>query len=57
MSGPADLNIRLARPEERDALEELQLRASLALDEYREQLLAEPDAVEFPAEQFIYGRF
>ena len=51
MSGPADLNIRLARPEDRDALEELQLRASLALDEYREQLLAEPDAVEFPAEQ------
>jgi GNAT superfamily N-acetyltransferase len=51
MSGPADLNIRLARPEERDALEGLQRRASLALDEYREQLLAEPDAVEFPAEQ------
>ena len=51
MSGPADLNIRLARPEERDALEDLQRRASLALNEYREQLLAEPDAVEFPADQ------
>jgi N-acetylglutamate synthase-like GNAT family acetyltransferase len=55
MSGPAELDIRLARPEEREALEELQRRASLALNEYREQLLAEPDAVELPAEQIESG--
>ena len=55
MSGLAELDIRLARPEERDALEELQRRASLALNEYREQLLAEPDAVELPAEQIESG--
>ena len=55
MSGPAELDIRLARPEEREALEELQRRASLALDEYREQLLAEPDAVELPVEQIESG--
>lgn len=55
MSGPAELGIRLARPEEREALEYLQRRASLALNEYREQLLAEPDAVELPAEQIESG--
>ncbi len=55
MSGPAELDIRLGRPEEREALEELQRRASLALNEYREQLLAEPDAVELPAEQIESG--
>ncbi len=55
MSGLAELDIRLARPEEREALEELQRRASLALNEYREQLLAEPDAVELPAEQIESG--
>ena len=55
MSGPAELGIRLARPEEREALEDLQRRASLALNEYREQLLAEPDAVELPAEQIESG--
>ena len=38
------LTIRLARPDERDALEELQRRASLALPNYREQLEAHPDA-------------
>ena len=55
MSGLAELDIRLARPEEREALEELQRRASLALNEYREQLLVEPDAVELPAEQIESG--
>jgi GNAT superfamily N-acetyltransferase len=55
MSGPAELNIRLARPEERDALEALQRRASLALNEYREQLLAEPDAIELPVGQIERG--
>ena len=55
MSGPAELGIRLARPEERQALEALQRRASLALDEYREQLLAEPDAIELPPGQIERG--
>jgi len=55
MSGPADLNIRLARLEERQALEDLQRRASLALEEYREQLEAEPEAIELPADQIERG--
>jgi GNAT superfamily N-acetyltransferase len=32
-------------------LEDLQRRASLALEEYRQQLEAAPDAIELPAEQ------
>lgn len=55
MSGPADLLIRLARLEERVALEELQRRASLALGEYNEQLEANPDAIELPMEQIERG--
>ena len=55
MSGPADLSIRLAKPEERRALEALQLRASLALGEYNEQLEAEPDAVQLPIGQIERG--
>ena len=42
------LTIRLARLDEREALEALQRRASLALGEYNEQLEAEPDAIELP---------
>ena len=56
MSGPADLVIRLARPEERDVLEALQRRASLALGEYNEQLEAEPDAIQLPIEQIERGQ-
>jgi N-acetylglutamate synthase-like GNAT family acetyltransferase len=55
MSGPAELTIRLARPDERDALENLQRRASLALDEYRAQLTSEPDAIHLPLEQIQRG--
>lgn len=55
MSGPAELTIRLAIPEERDALEALQRRASLALGEYNQQLEAEPDAIELPIEQIEGG--
>ncbi len=36
-------------------LEELQRRASLALDTYREQLLAHPEAVVLPMEQVARG--
>lgn len=56
MSGLADLVIRLARPEERDELEALQRRASLALGEYNAQLEAEPDAVQLPIEQIERGQ-
>jgi GNAT superfamily N-acetyltransferase len=42
--------------EERDALEELQRRASLALPEYREQLKADPDAVHLPPTQVANGQ-
>lgn len=44
------LTIRLARLDEREALEDLQRRASLALEEYREELEAEPDAIALPIE-------
>ena len=56
MSGPAELQIRLAKVEERDALEALQRRASLALNEYRAQLEAEPDAIQLPMEQIERGQ-
>lgn len=57
MSGPADtgLTIRIARAGEWQALHEIQCRASLALDEYREQLLAHPEAIELPFEQVENG--
>ena len=55
MSEHAELSIRLARPEEREALEELQRRASLALGEYNEQLEANPDAIDLPLAQIERG--
>jgi len=42
--------IRFAEPEERLALEGLQRRSSLVWEEYREALLAHPDAIEIPEE-------
>jgi len=57
MSNPADsLTLRLARPEEHDELEELQRRASLELPEYRDQLLANPDAIYLPEGQIANGQ-
>ena len=47
--------IRLAKASEREALEALQWRASLALNEHNAQLLANPDAIELPAEQIDAG--
>ena len=41
--------IRGARPEEREALKELQRRVSLA-GEYRDPIEAHPDAIELPAD-------
>ena len=48
-------SIRFAKSYERDELEDLQRRASLAQPEYRALLEAHPDAVELPAEQIENG--
>ena len=57
MSRPADaLILRLARPEEHEELEELQRRASLELEDYRDQLLANPDAIHLPPSQIANGQ-
>jgi GNAT superfamily N-acetyltransferase len=56
MSKRAELVLRLAVPEEHEELEDLQRRASLELDEYREQLLANPDAIHLPPAQIANGQ-
>jgi GNAT superfamily N-acetyltransferase len=57
MSKRADaLAIRIARPEEREELEALMRRASLALPDYREQLEAHPDAIHLPPAQLANGQ-
>ena len=57
MSNRADsLTLRLARPEEHDELEDLQRRASLELPEYRDQLIANPDAIHLPPSQIANGQ-
>ncbi|MFL6802328.1 MAG: hypothetical protein ACJ8EQ_11270, partial [Sphingomicrobium sp.] len=50
------LMLRLAEPEEHGDLEELQRRASLELPEYRDQLLANPDAIHLPPAQIANGQ-
>jgi GNAT superfamily N-acetyltransferase len=50
------LELRLARPDEHEELEALQRRASLELREYREQLLANPDAIHLPPTQIANGQ-
>jgi GNAT superfamily N-acetyltransferase len=55
MSALADLLIRLARPEEREALEALQWRASLANENDRPHLEAHPDAIHLPLDQILNG--
>jgi GNAT superfamily N-acetyltransferase len=49
------ISIRAARPDERESLEELQRRSSMHQPLYREQLAAEPGAIELPAEQIEAG--
>jgi len=49
------VSIRCALPSEREALEALQRRASLANPGDREVLLAHPDAIELPIEQIADG--
>lgn len=57
MSKRADtITLRLARPEEHQALEELQRRSSLEFPDYREQLLANPDAIHLPPAQIANGQ-
>jgi GNAT superfamily N-acetyltransferase len=48
--------IRDARPEEAEALAELQRRASLIWDEYRAQLLAHPEVIEPETAAIAAGR-
>jgi GNAT superfamily N-acetyltransferase len=50
------LSIRQAELHEREALRQLQYRASLVWDEYRELLLADPDAIDIPVGEFAAGR-
>ena len=50
------LILRLARPEEHAELEQLQANASLELAEYRDQLLAHPDAIHLPPAQIANGQ-
>ncbi|HEX6741217.1 MAG TPA: GNAT family N-acetyltransferase [Sphingomicrobium sp.] len=50
------LKLRLAEPAEHGELEELQRRASLELPEYRDQLLANPDAIHLPPAQIANGQ-
>lgn len=52
---PFALTFRRPIREERDALEALQRRASLVWPDYREALLAHPDAIELPFEQIDGG--
>lgn len=57
MSKRADtLVLRPARPEEQEELEQLQAKASLELPDYREQLLANPDAIHVPPAQIANGQ-
>lgn len=57
MSKRADtISLRRARPEEHQELEDLQRRASLELPEYRDQLLANPDAIHLPPAQIANGQ-
>jgi N-acetylglutamate synthase-like GNAT family acetyltransferase len=50
------ITIRLARGSEKDALEALQTRASLANPGDREAILAHPDAIELPQSQIDAGQ-
>jgi GNAT superfamily N-acetyltransferase len=51
----APIVIRDARVEEQWSLIELQRRASMHWDAYREQLAAHPDAIELPIDQITDG--
>jgi GNAT superfamily N-acetyltransferase len=46
----------LARRSEHEQLEDLQCRASVELPEYRDQLIANPDAIHLPRAQIANGQ-
>jgi GNAT superfamily N-acetyltransferase len=48
--------LRYAEPEDHAELEQLQAKASLELPDYREQLLAHPDAMHVPPAQIANGQ-
>jgi GNAT superfamily N-acetyltransferase len=48
---PAAVTVRWAEPSEVEALEELQRRSSMVWEEYRDDLLAHPEAIEVPEAQ------
>jgi GNAT superfamily N-acetyltransferase len=50
------LTLRLAQPDEHEALEELLRRASAEIPEYRDQLLLQPDAIYLPEGQIANGQ-
>src|SRR5580704_9972155 len=52
----ANLILRTARADERLLVEGLQRRASLVWAEYRDAILAHPDAIELPPDQIEEGR-
>ncbi len=52
----SDVAIRPARAADHDAIEALQRRASLALPDYRDQLLAHPDAFGLDSGEIAAGR-
>jgi GNAT superfamily N-acetyltransferase len=56
MSKPAETVVRLAGPHEHEQLEQLMTRASLELPDYREQLIANSDAIHVPAVQIAKGQ-
>ena len=56
MSKLAEVQIRPARPDERDELEALQRRASLANEADRPHLEAHPDAIHLPPAQIANGQ-
>jgi GNAT superfamily N-acetyltransferase len=50
------LTLRSARRSEQRELEALQLRASIVWEEYRDLILAHPDAIELPLQQILDDR-
>src|SRR5438309_10434071 len=57
MSEPAEtIVLRRARLDEHDQLEDLQAHASLDVPEYRDQLLADPNALHVPPAQIANGQ-
>lgn len=57
MSASTDsFGLRLARRSEHQQLEVLQRRASVELPEYRDQLIANPDAIHLPPAQIANGQ-